>query len=195
MDWLQDLKKITVSDVQIFLDQYAEYGPITGILAPMSESFFPFLPLFALVVGNAAANGFLLGFIYSWIGVSIGSCIVFNLVRKYGTKFSHFLHKKPRSKAFFHWIESKGFTTIFIFSAIPFTSSLLINVVSGLSTISFRTFMLATVLGKGVMVLVVSYIGYDILTIYKDPGKIAISILFIFTLWLIGKRLEARTQS
>lgn len=54
------------------LTGFEDLGPLVPILLAAVESFFPPLPLVAIVALNVAAHGGVLGFLYSWMGVATG---------------------------------------------------------------------------------------------------------------------------
>lgn len=72
--WLRQLG--TLGFWEALLDSFGNLGPIAPIVLAMVESFFPPLPLIAIVALNVAAHGGLLGFLYSWAGVALGGCIM-----------------------------------------------------------------------------------------------------------------------
>ena len=63
------------------------WAPFVPILLAMVESFFPPLPLIAIVALNVAAHGGLLGFLYSWAGVALGGIIMFLFWRRLIKRF------------------------------------------------------------------------------------------------------------
>jgi uncharacterized membrane protein YdjX (TVP38/TMEM64 family) len=194
-EWLHELKHIDLEHLQRTLRSYSAYGPLPGILMPFSEAFLSFLPLIVFVAANANIYGFWFGSLYSWIGVCAGSMLLFWIARKLGSRLGRWIQKRfPRTSGFFNWIGRKGFTPIFLFACFPFSPSALITIVSGLSSVSFRTFALAILLGKAVMILTVSLVSFDIADIVRQPWRIAIAILLIVTMWLGGKKLESRYQ-
>jgi uncharacterized membrane protein YdjX (TVP38/TMEM64 family) len=68
----------------------------------------------------------------------------------------------------------------------------LVNVIAGLSKLPVHTFVLATALGKGVMIFMISYAGHDLDQLLKQPWKFAlIAIVFTF-MWVLGRKLEAK---
>jgi uncharacterized membrane protein YdjX (TVP38/TMEM64 family) len=195
MDWKNWQQYFTEENILKLLDQYRDLGFLPGILLPMLESFIPILPLFLFVAGNAAAYGFWLGFLYSWIGVCLGSAIVFLLVRKYGQKrFLNFLNRHTNTTRMLNWVERHGFGMLFLIYCFPFTPSALVNVVGGLSRINIKTFFLALALGKLVMIAIVSFIGYDFVDVLKSPLKLGLIVFGIFVLWLGGKVVESRLK-
>lgn len=195
MDWRNWERYFTEEKILQLLDQYEDLGFLPGVLLPMLESFLPILPLFIFVAGNAAAYGFWLGFLYSWIGVCTGSIIVFMLVRKYGQKkFLGFLNRHTNTTRMLNWVERHGFGMLFLIYCFPFTPSALVNVVGGLSRINTKTFLLALALGKLVMIAIVSFIGYDFVDVLKSPLKLGLILFGIFVLWLGGKVVESRLK-
>src|SRR5690625_953216 len=97
------------------LDNYEKLGPLPGILLPFIEAFLPFLPLVVFVIANGAAYGLLKGFLYSWIGTSIGSVLVFMVIRKLGNKriFAAIRNNKQVYKVTV-WLERHGFGPLFL---------------------------------------------------------------------------------
>lgn len=192
-NWLFQLKNIDLEHLQRTLESFSQFGPLLGILLPLLEAFLPFLPLLVIVAANANIFGLWLGFLFSWIGVSIGAVCVFWLSRKLGHNVKARIERRfPRSERFFKWVDRKGFTPLFLLACFPFSPSSLINIVSGLSTVPFRTFVIATVLGKAVMILSISLLSFDIGSFREEPWRIFVTIGFIILMWFGGKRLESR---
>ncbi|MFI8576577.1 MULTISPECIES: TVP38/TMEM64 family protein [Rossellomorea] len=190
-----DINKIkdwfTLENMMDLIQQYRSFGPIPGILLPLLEAFLPFLPLVVFVTANANAFGLWWGFLFSWIGATLGALIVFLLVRRYGeTRFFRFLRKNRQVKRLTKWVDKHGFGPLFILLCFPFTPSALVNVVAGLSSISIAQYMLAVVTGKMVMIFTISFIGYDIISLVRQPIRTVIVAAIIFVLWIVGKRIE-----
>jgi uncharacterized membrane protein YdjX (TVP38/TMEM64 family) len=192
-EWINQLKDMDMEHLQRTLESYSAFGPLPGILLPLVEAFLPFLPLFLFIAVNANVYGLWLGFLYSWIGVSVGSVLVFWIARKLGRRFGIWLQKRfPGTTKFFHWIERRGFTPIFLLACFPFSPSVLINIASGLSTVRFNTFLIAILLGKAVMIFSISLLSFDITELARQPWRAVVAIAVIFVMWVGGKRLEAR---
>ncbi|WP_238162519.1 TVP38/TMEM64 family protein [Cohnella sp. AR92] len=184
-------KTFTLDDIQSLLDQYSALGPLPGILLPLLEAFLPFLPLIVFVVANSNAYGIGLGFLYSWIGVSVGAILVFLVARMFGNKYGDRIRRRmPKLERFFSWIERRGFSPIFVLSCFPFTPSVIVNVSSGLSKIPFHTFVIATILGKAVMIFILSFLGHDIRALIEQPWRLIVAATILLLLWLVGKKLE-----
>ncbi|WP_195574500.1 TVP38/TMEM64 family protein [Paenibacillus sp. 1001270B_150601_E10] len=196
-DWFHQLivtmKNLDMDQVQALLMKYSSLGPLPGILLPFIEAFMPFLPLIVFVLANAAAYGLWLGFLYSWIGCCAGAFCVFWMARLFRKRFSAWIQRKlPRSSRLFDWIERKGFTPIFLLLCFPFTPSFIINIIAGLSTVSFTTFMIAVLCGKSIMIFIIAFIGHDWQGFIHEPWRIALAVGVFGLLWIGGKKLEAR---
>ncbi|MBE2913472.1 MULTISPECIES: TVP38/TMEM64 family protein [Anoxybacillus] len=191
---LEELKQwFTIKHILDMLAEYRSFGVIPGIVLPMAEAFLPFLPLFVFIMANAAAFGLWKGFLISWIGTSVGSLLVFLLVRKIGRqRFFSFLHRHPTIRRMMHWVERRGFGPLFLLLCFPFTPSAAVNVVAGLSGIAMQQYMLAVLFGKMVMVFMISFIGYDVVALVRQPLRTVFVAVAIFLLWYIGKKVEQR---
>ncbi|MED4903067.1 TVP38/TMEM64 family protein [Parageobacillus thermoglucosidasius] len=183
----------TLESVLSALEQYRSFGVIPGIVATLLEAFLPILPMFVFVMANAAAFGLWQGFLISWFGACLGSILVFFITRKIGQKrFFHFVSRHRKVRKFMHWIERHGFGPVFLLYCFPFTPSAIINVVAGLSRMSLQQFALAVLCGKMVMIFTISFIGYDITALVKQPLRTVMVAVVIALLWYAGKRIEAR---
>ncbi|RTR31468.1 TVP38/TMEM64 family protein [Robertmurraya yapensis] len=183
----------TLENIMEIIEDYRAIGPIPGILLPMLEAFLPFLPLVIFVMANANAFGLWFGFLFSWVGASVGALLVFLLIRRYGQKrFLSFLKKSPKVKKLMAWLERHGFGPLFLLLCFPFTPSAVVNIVAGLSKISIYQYMLAVIAGKMVMIFTISFVGYDIRSLITQPIRTAIVGVVIFILWLVGKQIEVR---
>lgn len=195
MDFHSLKEWLTIENVMDLIDRYRSFGPLPGIFLPMLEAFLPFLPLFLFVMANANAFGLGWGFLFSWIGASAGALIVFLLVRRFGdSRLFGFLHRRKQVQSLMSWVERHGFGPLFLLLCFPFTPSAIVNIVAGLSRISVYQYMLAVMAGKAVMIFILSFIGYDVVSLIKQPVRTGIVLAVIAVLWYVGKRVEGRMK-
>lgn len=191
--WINNLKNMDIDSIQRTLESYSQFGPIPGILLPFIESFLPFLPLILIVAANANIYGLGFGFLFSWIGVTSGAICVFLICRSLGRNVKTKLMRRfPKSERFFNWVERRGFTPLFLLACFPFTPSVVITVISGLSKVPFHTFLLATAMGKAVMIFVIALLSFDIGNLVNEPWRIFVTITAVLVMWFGGKKLESR---
>lgn len=192
-EWIAYLKGISLDDIQNLLHRYSELGPLPGILLPLLEAFLPILPLVVFVVANASAYGMWLGFLYSWIGVSVGSLLVFMIARKLSVKYGERIRRRfPKAEKFFEFVERKGFTPIFLLACFPFSPSVIVNIAAGMSKIPLHTFLVAVLLGKAVMIFMLSFLGHDLRAMVDNPWQIVMAVAILLLMWIAGRKLEAR---
>jgi uncharacterized membrane protein YdjX (TVP38/TMEM64 family) len=186
-DWL------TVENIEEIETYYRTLGPLVGILLPFIEAFLPFLPLFVIVIANVNAFGLFWGFIISWAGTILGSYTLFLIVRKFGRHPRlHFFTQRKRIKKLIKWVDMNGLSPLFVLLCFPFTPSVLVNIVAGLSHIHRHFYLLAVIIGKLVMIFSMSFVGQDITELLHNPVKLILSVIAIFLLWVLGKAIEVR---
>ncbi|KQL36708.1 TVP38/TMEM64 family protein [Psychrobacillus sp. FJAT-21963] len=172
---------------------YRALGPLFGLLLPFLEAFLPFLPLVVFIVANVTAYGILFGFLLSWAGSVAGAYTVFLVIRKYGrARVLGFITRHEKIQKLILWVERNGFGPLFLLICFPFTPSALVNIVAGLSNMKKNTYLWTVVLGKLIMILVVSFIGSDIKALITQPLRTAIMIGIMVILWFVGKAVEKK---
>lgn len=183
----------TVENIETLAAQYRTLGPLIGILLPFLEALLPFLPLVVIVVANASSYGLWIGFLLSWIGTVLGSYVVFLIVRKFGKhpKLKRFIQKENVQKLI-KWVDMRGLSPLFILLCFPFTPSVLVNIVAGLSHIKKKYYFIVLLAGKFVMILSMSVLGYDVSSFIKNPLKLVLVVIAVILLWVISKVVERR---
>lgn len=183
----------TVENIEHFASQYRTLGPIIGLLFPFLEAFLPFLPLVVFVVANASAFGLWIGFLLSWLGSVAGSYVVFLIVRRFGKHPKlRYLTGGKKVKRLIQWVDLNGLSPLFVLLCFPFTPSVLVNIVAGLSNIRREFYLIVLLAGKFVMILGMSVLGYDLKALLTSPVRLVIAGVIIAVLWWIGKLMEKR---
>lgn len=177
------------------LEKIAELGPIAGILLIMTEAFIPILPLSVFVAINVMVYGFWKGYLYSWIGNVLASVLLFLIIRRYGTsRFRKMIRSSKKINNIFVWIQKQGFIPIFILLSFPFTPSCLICGLSALAEIKCKTFIYSIIFGKLIMILSLSFIGYNISEFLNQPIKSVALILLTLSVSFIAKLIINRYE-
>lgn len=184
-DWL------TIDNIEVIVEKYKLLGPLFGIAITFLEAFLPILPLFVIIIANAAAYGLFWGFLLSWLGTVAGSYMFFLMIRKFG-KYRLFRRIKQQTqvKKLIHWVDIRGFTPLFVLLCLPFTPVVVVNSVAGLSNIKKTYYFLTLLISKPILIFLISYLGSDLREIITSPVKIIISIVIILIIWGIGKMIE-----
>lgn len=186
----------TVENMEHIAAQYRTLGPIMGILLPFLEAFLPFLPLVVFVVANASAFGLWIGFLLSWLGSVAGSYAVFLLVRHFGKDPKlRFVTGSKKVQKFIKWVDMNGISPLFVLLCFPFTPSVIVNIVAGLSHIHKKYYLIVLLAGKFVMIFGMSVLGYDLKSLITSPVRLISAGVAIVLLWWIGKLMEKRLNA
>ncbi|TKI72793.1 TVP38/TMEM64 family protein [Lysinibacillus mangiferihumi] len=186
----------TVENMEHIAAQYRTLGPIMGILLPFLEAFLPFLPLVVFVVANASAFGLWIGFLLSWLGSVAGSYAVFLLVRHFGKHPKlRFVTGSKKVQKFIKWVDMNGISPLFVLLCFPFTPSVIVNIVAGLSHIHKKYYLIVLLAGKFVMIFGMSVLGYDLKSLITSPVRLISAGVAIVLLWWIGKLMEKRLNA
>ncbi len=185
----------TVENMEHIAAQYRTLGPIMGILLPFLEAFLPFLPLVVFVVANASAFGLWIGFLLSWLGSVAGSYAVFLLVRHFGKHPNRFVTGSKKVQKFIKWVDMNGISPLFVLLCFPFTPSVIVNIVAGLSHIHKKYYLIVLLAGKFVMIFGMSVLGYDLKSLITSPVRLISAGVAIVLLWWIGKLMEKRLNA
>jgi uncharacterized membrane protein YdjX (TVP38/TMEM64 family) len=175
------------------LEKYRSYGPFPGIILTFMKSFIPPLPTILIIGVNAAVYGLWLGFLYSWIGIVSGCLVTFLIVRKIaGHPYLMRWAQKPKVQKSMLWVRRNAFSYVFLLSLFPVGPFVVINMAAGMARMRLRSFLIAICFGKAIMVLSISYIGYDLSRFMRNPFEIIYVLVFIAASLWISKKIEAR---
>ena len=185
------LSWITAENIESLAKQYHDLGPIVGFAFTFIEAFLPFLPLVVIVMANTAAYGFFWGFVLSWVGASLGAFSVFLLIRKFRQhpRIQKWLEREQVQKLI-RWVDIAGISPLFVMLCFPFTPAIVVNMVAGLSNLKRKYYFCTIVVGKLVMIFMLTYVVHDITDLIRHPKKIIIVGTFLIILWCVGKLME-----
>lgn len=176
MEFLHQLG--TLEFWETLLEGFGDLGPLAPITLAMVESFFPPLPLIAIVALNVAAHGGFLGFAYSWIGVLLGGTLMFLLWRRVVKRFfwkvasrSEKLEKAQR------WVSRLDVASLFMLSVLPFTPTSFMHFAFGISDFDEKRYLITMLLGKGVMVAMMALFGQSLVSSLKNPVYLILAVV------------------
>lgn len=148
--------------------QSATQPGLTMVFATVM-ALFPIIPY--PVIGGliGAAYGPILGGFITWFGSSLASILMFLFVRygyqDWGMKILHQYKGLAKVTVLF---ENNAFLMILFSRMLPFIPSIIINIYSALSRVSFLSYAIASSLGKVPAMLLFALIGNDLVTDTKN---------------------------
>ena len=176
MEFLHQLG--TLEFWETLLDGFGDLGPLAPIALAMVESFFPPLPLIAIVALNVAAHGGFLGFAYSWIGVLLGGTLMFLLWRRVVKRFFwKVASRSERLEKAQQWVSRLDVASLFMLSVLPFTPTSFMHFAFGISDFDEKRYLITMLLGKGVMVAMMALFGQSLVSSLKNPVYLILAVL------------------
>ena len=174
---------------QTLLDSFGDLGPLAPIFLAMVESFFPPLPLIAIVALNVAAHGGLFGFVYSWVGVMLGGTLMFlfwrRVLKQFFWKFASRSQKLEKAE---QWVSRFDVSSLFMLSVLPFTPSSFMHFAFGISDFDEKRYLITMLLGKGVMVAMMALFGQSLVSSMKNPVYLVLAVVIWGTMYWGSKR-------
>jgi uncharacterized membrane protein YdjX (TVP38/TMEM64 family) len=138
------------------------------------------LPGTVLSFAGAVLFGVWEGTLYTWIGATIGAALAFLLAKNLGREFvDHLL--KGKFQSFDRRIRDHGFLGLLIIRLIPLFPFNGVNFGSGLTSIRFRDYLLATAIGilPGTFVYQYLFSRVGRTHSWRDPELLAALVLFL----------------
>lgn len=184
---------IGVEDIQDYVSSFGRLAPLVYII------MFALVPLTLfpdsiLVIGGGMVFGLFKGYIYTLIGALIGATISFYISRKLGRAFVKKLTKEKLDNIE-ELINSKGFFIVLILRLVPLFPFDIISYGSGLTSIKYKDFLLATIIGTIPGILVFTNIGAQSVNIGSNSFYISImGLILLVLLSLILKNKFLRIQ-
>ena len=164
------------------------------VITVVANLFFPIPSGTILMASSAFASQGYFSFFWVFIAGSLGNIVGDNLgywlARKYGLTilYQMGLRKKIESETYkkleFKIKENSGFL-IFI-TRFNVLSSLFVNIISGLSKISYKKFLLYVVLGETTQVLLYCSIGYMVGDYWQNISSSLNKILWFILLGIVS---------
>ena len=191
MTWLHQLS--TLEFWETLLDSFGDLGPLAPITLALVESFFPPLPLVAIVALNVAAHGGLFGFLYSWIGVALGGSIMFLLwrrvVKRYFWKIASRSSKLERAQ---QWVNRFDTSSLFMLTLLPFTPSSFMHLAFGISDFDEKRYLITMLLGKGVMMAMMAIFGQSLVSSMRNPVYLILAVVLWGGMYFVSKKFCKR---
>lgn len=133
-------------------------GSIGFLLLQIIQVVIPIIPGGVTTVVGFMAFGPILGFILNYVGIVIGSIILFLLTRRYGKPFILLFVDEKSFKHYEQKLASSTYETVFALNmASPISPADILVMVTGLSRMSFKRFLYTILICKPISIVAFSY--------------------------------------
>lgn len=171
---------INSKDIQAYVSSFGKLAPLVYIImfALVPLTLFPDS---VLAIGGGLIFGLAKGYIYTLIGALIGASLSFYISRKLGRNFVKKLTKE-KLDGIESMINSKGFFVVLMLRLIPLFPFDIISYGAGLTSIKYKDFLLATIIGTIPGILVFTNIGAQSVNIGSNGFYISIMALILLVI-------------
>ena len=149
------------------------------------------IPSIALFVGGGLAFGPILGPSYASVGAALGGTVGFWFSRKMGHEY---VIKKLKLGADLIDTTRFSFSVVFLLSLLPIMPVTVINYGAGLSTMKFKNYIVAHILGITPRAFAYGFFGSTLLEIGSAKFRIALLTLMIIGLVTAYFRLRSKLK-
>ena len=147
--------------LELFIRQSSFWGPLLFIVIQIAQVVIAVIPGGLTCLAGVVVLGPWYGFLYSAVGIIIGSCINFYLARRYGEKFIRlFVSDETYEKTKKKFLTGKKFDVVFTAAILlPCAPDDVLCMLAGLTDMSWRKFLTILFLGRPVTIVVYSLGG------------------------------------
>ena len=147
--------------LELFIRQSSFWGPLLFIVIQIAQVVIAVIPGGLTCLAGVVFFGPWYGFLYSAVGILIGSCINFYLARRYGEKFIRlFVNDETYEKTRKKFLTGKKFDVVFTAAILlPCAPDDVLCMLAGLTDMSWRKFLTILFLGRPVTIVVYSLGG------------------------------------
>ncbi|MEX2948082.1 TVP38/TMEM64 family protein [Staphylococcus warneri] len=182
---------MSFEQLEEWFDLFRQFGYIPGFVLIYFRAIIPILPLTLYVILIMHTYGAIVGIIICWLGIVSGTFTMFLIFKRLvNTKKMKQFKTKQSVQRLISFIDRQGLIPLFILLCFPFTPNTLINVVASLSHIKTKYYFIVLTLSKLISITVLGIMGREVTTIFTNPIRAIVTILFFIILWFISKRVE-----
>lgn len=135
--------------IKNFITKFGVLAPIAFVIFQSIQVVFPVIPGGLSLLSGVLMFGPLMGFVYNYTGICIGSALAFLISRKFGKSLMLAIFGEEKYKKYSKKITGKKYNIFFALAIFfPMAPDDFLCYLSGLSNMRFREFMVIIMLGK-----------------------------------------------
>lgn len=137
-----------------YMKQFGLFAPLFFLFLQALQVVFPVIPGGASCLAGVLAFGPVMGFIYNYIGLTIGSGLAFYLSKKYGLNLVKKIFKEETVDQYLKYIRTNKFDQLFFWGIfLPGFPDDLLCYIAGLSKMKLKKFTMIILIGKPLALL------------------------------------------
>ncbi len=198
--FIKEAYNVFVSDnpdrINSWVQQFGLWGPIVIILAMIIQLILAFIPGVIIMVISVLAYGPWLGSLIAIVGIVISATVGYIIGDYFGDLTVQRLVGEKSSEKIKAFVESYGIWTIIVVRMSPFLSHDLVSLIGGVVDMTYKRFIVATIVGSLPLLLLIALCGQSLDSL--KPALIIGTIIsvIVFALYIIlDKRRKRRKKS
>ena len=161
-----------------YIRSFGEWAVVFAFLLTLFTNALGFPPAVIFSTANVILFGIIPGIILSCVAETVGVTVAFVLMRFYFREAAEkAIAKSPFLAKVDQYSGSKGFFIMLIGRMVPYLPSAVMNAVGALSSIRFRDYVLASLVGKFPSTGIEAIIGHDIIMRQEDHTRLVIVVI------------------
>ncbi len=144
--------------LETFLGKFGIWAPILFIFFQFIQVILPIVPGGIGCLGGILVFGPVMGLVYNYIGICLGSIATFALAKNYGTSFITLIVSKKISEKYRSWVNHRRFDLLFtlaIFS--PIAPDDYLCFLAGTTNMNYKRFITIILVGKPIPITIYSF--------------------------------------
>jgi len=171
-----------------FISGFGIYAPIVFILLQIFQILIGVIPASPVILIGGYVFGSTLGTLYSIIGITAGSLLAFFLSKKLGRPFVQKIINKKYLKKLDNIEENELAITLFVLFLLPMLPNDAFCYAAGLTKISYKKYLLTVAIGRLPVVIILSFLGFQISKLSGFMTVIAIILLLLVSIIFLVER-------
>ena len=188
-------------DIAALAEYIKSFGTAGILITLVLFVIMTFTIVFPFMILSGAAGivyGLFWGTLISWTGEVIGAVFMFVFARFFFRRsVEGWITKSPYLKQVDEYSAANGFKALLVARLLPLAPSGIITAVAAISSISFRHFIAATVIGKLPPVVVKVLLGHDIVFAGENMSRLVAVIALVIVLygWLWWRKRSRKVSN
>jgi len=175
--------------VRDLVSGYGIFAPLIFMIIQVGQNVIAPIAHYPILLAGGFVFGPVLGFLYNWVGTSIGTILIILLARKFGRPLVNKMVSQKFIEKYDHVIQKLSPFGLFLIYALPIFPDDEISYLIGVSAMPVKSIIFAIMLGK-IPGAGLSFMGDELIRGISTTVIIQVAVLTIGTLFYLRKNIK-----
>ena len=172
-----------IQETASYIASFGSWAVVFSFLLTLFVNALGFPPAIIFSTANTLIFGIVWGIVLSVIAETVGVAFSFILMRFFFRDAAEKIISKNKTLSNIDkYSGSRGFVVMLIARMVPYFPSVMLNALGALSAMSFRDYVIVSLVGKFPSTGIEAIIGHDTITHQEDPTRLIAVIIFAILL-------------